>query len=81
MAANPLSPNMACVDAMGRPLQNLLIIIEQLRNYIPLSGSGSPENVVSANKLRLYLDDDTGDVYIKKLDGISGDKTQGWVLI
>ena len=81
MAANPLSPNIPCIDSMGRPLQNLLIIIEQLRNLEPLSGDGSPETVVSANKLRLYMDDLTGDVYIKKLDAIAGDKKQGWVLV
>lgn len=81
MAVNTLSPNIPCVDTMGRPLQNLLIIIEQLRSYVPLSGDGSPEGVVSSNKLRLYMDDLTGDVYIKKLDAIGGDKTQGWVLV
>lgn len=81
MAVNPLSPNTPCVDAMGRPLQNLLIIIEQLRKLEPISGSGSPETVVTANKLKIYLDDDTGDVYIKKLDAIGGDKSQGWVLV
>lgn len=81
MAVNPLSPNMPCVDAMGKPMQNLLIIIEQLRKLEPISGSGSPETVVTANKLRIYLDDDTGDVYIKKLDAIGGDKSQGWELI
>lgn len=81
MAVDPLSPNIACVDVMGRPLQNLRSIIEQLKNFIPLSGDGSPEGVVSSNKLRLYMDDLTGDVYIKKLDAIGGDKTQGWVLV
>ncbi len=81
MAVDRLSPNMPCIDEMRRPMQNLRIIIEQLRSYVPLSGDGSPEGVVSANKLRLYMDDLTGDVYIKKLDGIGGDPKQGWVLI
>ena len=81
MAVDPLSPNIPCVDATGRPLQTLRSIVEQLSNYIPLSGDGSPETFVSANKLRLYMDDLTGDVYIKKLDAIAGDKKQGWVLV
>jgi len=72
---------MPCIDEARRPMQNLRIIIEQLRGYVPLSGEGSPEGVVSSNKLRLYMDDLTGDVYIKKLDAIGGDKTQGWVLV
>lgn len=81
MAVNPLSRNQPCVDADGKALQNLIIIIEQLRNLEPISGIGSPENVISANKLRFYLDENTGEVYIKKLDAIGGDKSQGWVLI
>lgn len=81
MAVNPLSRNQPCVDEDGKPLQNLLIIIEQLRNLEPLSGIGSPENVVSANKLRIYVDENTGELYVKKLDAIGGDKSQGWVLV
>jgi len=81
LAVDQLSPNMPCIDEARRPMQNLRIIIEQLRGYVPLSGEGSPEGAVSSNKLRLYMDDLTGDVYIKKLDAIGGDKTQGWVLV
>ncbi len=81
MGVDALNPNIPCVDDLKRPEQNLRVIIEQLRSYVPISGSGSPETVVKANKLKIYLDDDTGDVYIKKLDAIGGDKSQGWELI
>ncbi len=85
MAVNPLNRNQRCVDDQGRPEQNLLIIIEQLRNRVeflePASGSGSPENIVEAPRKKTYMDDDTGDFYIKQLDDIGGDKSQGWVQI
>lgn len=81
MEVNPLLRNSPCVDAGGRPLQNLFIIIEQLRQLTVLSGSGSPEGIVTAGKLRLYMDDITGEIYIKKLEAIGGDRSNGWVQV
>ena len=47
-------------------------------------GTGSPETVVSAPAGRLYMNDagTAGSIlYIKKLSDISGDATQGWILV
>jgi hypothetical protein len=47
-------------------------------------GSGSPEGVVEARIGAEYanVDGTTGSIkYFKKLDNISTDKSQGWVLI
>ena len=47
-------------------------------------GSGSPEGAVDAKRGRRYMDEDgtTGTIlYIKKLDQIGGDNSQGWILV
>lgn len=53
-------------------------------NMSMLSGVGSPEGLVQARKFRFYMDS-TGTagniLYIKRNDDISGDRTQGWVLV
>ena len=81
MAVNPLDRNQPCVDQSGKPLQNLLIIIEQLRKLEILSGTGSPEGVVSASRKRLYMNDVNGDLYVKRVDSVGGDASLGWVLV
>ncbi len=48
------------------------------------TGTGSPENVVSANQRALYMDDagTAGNIlYIKKSDDVGGDTKKGWILI
>lgn len=48
-----------------------------------ITGSGSPEDVVTALKNRQYFDD-TGAAgnnrYTKQVDDIAGDKKKGWIL-
>ena len=49
-----------------------------------LSGTGSPEGVISAEQFREYVD--TAGVagaikYVKRDADIAGDRTQGWILI
>ena len=47
-------------------------------------GTGSPETVVEANQGTTYMDDagTAGAIlYIKRDADISGDKTQGWILV
>lgn len=49
-----------------------------------LTGSGSPENVVSARQTRLYMDivGTAGSIlYIKRDDNIADDPTRGWILV
>ena len=50
----------------------------------PIVGTGSPEGVVDAPITTLYMNDagTAGSIlYIKKLTDISGDSTQGWILV
>lgn len=49
-----------------------------------LEGTGSPEGVVEAKPRRQYMNTagTAGSIlYIKKLADISGDRTQGWILV
>lgn len=76
---NPLTRNQPVVDAEFKPLQNLQIFSEQCAAFSWMSGAGSPEGVISARKFRQYMDDITGQTYIKRVDDIGGDTTLGWV--
>lgn len=76
---NPLTRNQPVVDAEGKPLQNLQVFSEQVSALPFLSGTGSPEGVVSARKFRQYMEDVTGQTYIKRVDDIGGDTKMGWV--
>jgi hypothetical protein len=76
-----LDRNNPVVDDKFRPLQKLQMFGEQCAALEILSGIGSPENVVSANKIRLYMDENTGALYIKRVNDIGGDDKQGWVLV
>ena len=78
MALNPLTRNQPVTDDKFRPLQNLQVFSEQCAALSFLSGTGSPEGVVSARKLRQYMDDATGQTYIKRVDDVGGDTTLGW---
>ncbi len=55
-------------------------VTEQVNANMVLSGTGSPESVVTANPLALYMDDSgtSGSIlYIKK----SGVGNTGWILV
>jgi len=55
-----------------------------LARYLPIVGTGSPEGVVEAPLLSLYLDTTGGSGFIeyrKMLTDIGGDKKQGWVAV
>jgi len=76
-----LDRNTPVLDDKFRPLQKLQMFGEQCAALEILSGTGSPENVVSANKTRLYMNDATGALYIKRVNAIGSDDKQGWVLV
>ena len=68
----------------GRPTDRLLDWMTQITELDIMIGTGSPEGVVIARVGREYMDDSgaTGSIkYIKKLADISGDRSQGWILI
>jgi hypothetical protein len=59
-------------------------IIQSLVELDILSGTGSPEGVMSAKPKRQYMDTNgtPGNIlYIKRDADISGDTSKGWVLI
>lgn len=43
-----------------------------------LTGTGSPEGVIEADRKTLYLDT-SGGLYIKRDADIAGDRTKGWI--
>ncbi len=77
--------NATLVDEEGRVSRGRAQ--EMMRQLVQLSimtGSGSPEGVVDAKITTLYMNTagTAGSIlYIKKLADISGDRTQGWILI
>jgi hypothetical protein len=79
LALRPLTRNIPVVDASGMPLQVLQLFAEDVTKLSFLSGTGSPDGVVSARKFRQYMDDATGQTYIKRVDDVGGDTTLGWV--
>ena len=61
-----------------------LAIIDELEFLEEATGTGSPEAVLAAIQGKRYRDINgtAGSImYVKNLDDISGDTTQGWVLV
>lgn len=79
MPLNLLNRNERVVDEAGIPTQKLQIFSEEVSRFEILSGIGSPEGVVSARMKRLYMEELTGQLYIKRVNDIGGDTTMGWV--
>lgn len=52
-------------------------LVLQVNQGIPLSGTGSPESVLSAEPFKSYYDTSAGDHYVK----MSGSGDTGWVLV
>lgn len=53
-------------------------------NLDPIVGTGSPEGVVEARVPRFYVNIAGGvgtTLYVKRLEDIGGDRTQGWTLV
>lgn len=74
-----LDRNNAVTDKDGKPLQKLSMFGEQCAALEILSGVGSPEGVLSAKMKRQYMEETTGQLYIKRVNDIGGDTTMGWV--
>jgi|TARA_R110000744_G_scaffold16240_1_gene44863 hypothetical protein len=85
MSIAQLPTNVPLVDSEGKVkrgrAQQLLRELVQLNI---LTGSGSPEGVIQAKITTLYMNTagTAGSIlYIKKLADISGDISQGWILV
>lgn len=80
----PVNPVFPIVKKNGIMEQTFQAFVLQIANESMVVGTGSPEGVVEAQQSRLYMDDagGTGSIlYIKKQADISGDKSQGWILV
>lgn len=78
---SPLLPIVSDKGIMSQIFQSWTQLVSRL--FI-LTGSGSPEGVVSANVTRLYMDTagTAGSIlYIKRDAAISNDPKQGWILV
>ena len=59
-------------------------MLRQLVQLQILTGTGSPEGVIEAKAATLYMNTagTAGSIlYIKRDDDISGDRSQGWILV
>lgn len=74
-----LDRNTPVVDKEGKPLQKLQMASEQWNSLEILSGVGAPNGVVPAKMKRQYMDETTGQLYIKRVNDVGGDTTLGWV--
>ena len=74
-----LDRNTPVVDKDGKPLQKLSVFSEQCAALEILSGIGAPNGVISAKAKRQYMNETTGQLYIKRVNDIGGDTTLGWV--
>lgn len=72
------------VDQKGYMTASFRAFTTQVAKTAIMSGSGSPEGVVSAESTQEYMD--TAGIagaikYIKQVDHVGGDTTLGWILI
>jgi len=76
--------NQAFVKDDGTLTERALKWTQNVSNLQTLSGSGSPEGIIEAQQLILYMDiiGTTGNIlYIKRDPDIAGDSKKGWVLV
>jgi len=80
----PINPATPLVNEDGTPTPIFRDFILQVSEESIAIGSGSPEGQLEASKGKRYMDEsgDTGSIlYIKKQESISGDRSQGWILV
>jgi len=80
----PINPSSSLVNEDGAATTLFRDFILQVSEESMAIGSGSPEGLLEASKGKRYMDEDgtTGSIlYIKKLESISGDRSQGWILV
>ena len=78
-----ISPDNQLVDDGGISTQRTQIWLDQVTDLQIITGTGTPEGIVSANVSRLYLQTDGTDgavLFIKQLSDIGGDPKYGWVV-
>lgn len=79
-----LDPAVPVVNKDGKVEPRFHTMMLNLLQLPIITGSGSPEGVVSARATRLYMDTagSAGSIlYIKRDESIANDRTQGWILV
>jgi len=72
------------VESDGTATQQFNTFLLDASLSIPIVGSGSPEGVVEARQYSLYINSAgaSGAIEYRKMQpDVSGDRTQGWVLV
>ncbi len=72
------------VDENGFMTPSFLTWVNLVTNLQIITGTGSPEGVVTAEVPALYMDDGgaAGSILFIKRDGdIAGDRSKGWILV
>ncbi len=80
----PMPPSFPFVDERGYLTSRAQEFVLEVHKQSVIIGTGSPEGVLEAPQWSEYIDDSgtTGSLkWVKKLEDISGDRTQGWILI
>ena len=81
---NNLNSTLPVVDDNGAMVRRFRDWTQDVTRLAVIVGTGSPESVVEGSQTQLYMDDSgtAGSIlYIKRDSDISGDKTQGWILV
>lgn len=86
MAARVLPPNPTrpATKQTGEVNDDIRVWMQIVSDRQVIIGEGSPEGAIPAGKASLYMDESGGSgsiLYIKKLDDIGGNKSEGWVLV
>lgn len=84
MRVDNLGRSIKVVDSQGRATQELSLFFEAVSKLPVLIGTGLPENVIEASQGSLYLNESgaPGSVlYVKRLENIGGDRSQGWTAV
>lgn len=80
----PLDRFEPVVDETGRPKQVLQLFSEEVAAFPPIIGTGSPEGIYESKAGRMYFDLTGGpgnNFYVKSVDAISGNRSNGWILV
>ena len=84
MVAIAPGPTQSIVDKLGLMSGRFRTWTQQLTRAVPLRGTGSPEGVFEAFEDQFYVDDAgvAGAIlYVKRVAGIGGDRSLGWILV
>lgn len=76
----PLDKSQPIVNEDGTMSPRTQAWVELVTRLSTIQGSGTPEDVIEARAARFYMDDDNGDLYLKHLNDIGGNRKKGWIL-